>query len=146
MLFLTKDRTLSVPLLDALLKYWPFAATEKEILFLTELKEVIEIIEPKSIEHLIQKLFKKIIRCIGGENMHVCDRAMCFFENEYFLNILRTYKDTTYPILVPVIVDLAKNHWHSILKESLEALETILKETDPVMFNKALSMDTCKIK
>jgi hypothetical protein len=28
------------------------------------------------------------------------------------LNILKTYKDKTFPMLVPVIVDLADNHWH----------------------------------
>lgn len=89
MLFLTKDRSLSVPLLEAFLKYWPFAATEKEILFLTELKEVLEIVDPKEISHLIPRLFKRLMKCIGGDNMHVCDRAMCFFENEYFLNLVR---------------------------------------------------------
>ena len=37
MLFLTKDRTLAIPLLEGLLKYWPFANCVKETLFLTEL-------------------------------------------------------------------------------------------------------------
>ena len=72
--------------------------------------------------------------------MQVADRAMCFFENDYFLNILKTYKDKTFPILVPVIVDLAENHWHKILQESLIALRTILKEIDPVAFEEAQKM------
>ena len=37
MLLLTKDRSLAVPLLEGLLKYWPFANSVKETLFLTEL-------------------------------------------------------------------------------------------------------------
>jgi serine/threonine-protein phosphatase 2A regulatory subunit B' len=37
MLFLTKDRSLAIPLLEGLLKYWPFANCVKETLFLTEL-------------------------------------------------------------------------------------------------------------
>lgn len=115
MLYLTKDRSLSIPLLEALLKYWPFAATEKEMLFLTELKEVLEVVDPKEMKHLIPKLFKRIIKCIGGENMHVCDRAMCFFENEYFLNIVKTYQDEVFPILVPKINELADNHWQKLL-------------------------------
>ena len=40
MFFLTKDRTLAIPLLEGLLKYWPFAYCIKETLFLTELQEV----------------------------------------------------------------------------------------------------------
>ena len=70
----------------------------------------------------------------------MADRAMCFFENDYFLNILKTYKEKTFPMLVPIIVDLAENHWHKILQESLIALKTILKEIDPLAFEESLKM------
>jgi len=63
---------------------------------------------------------------------------MCFFENDYFLGILRTYKHITFPMVVPVIVEMAETHWHKILQESLSALKVILKEIDPVAFDKAL--------
>ena len=43
-------------------------------------------------------------------------------------------------MLVPVIVDLAENHWHKILQESLIALKTILKEIDPYAFEEAMKM------
>lgn len=140
MLFLTKDRTLAIPLLDGLLKFWPFANCVKETLFLTELQEVLEVCEVEKVENLIHLLFKRIVRCIGGIHLQVADRAMCFFENDYFLNILKTYKQETFPMLVPVIVDLAENHWHKILQESLIALKTILKEIDPYAFDEAIKM------
>jgi len=140
MLFLTKDRTLAIPLLEGLLRYWPFANCVKETLFLTELQEVLEVCEVEKVEPLIPKLFKRIVKCIGGIHLQVADRAMCFFENDYFLNILKTYKSETFPMLVPVIVDLADNHWHKILQESLIALKTILKEIDPYAFDEAGKM------
>lgn len=142
MLFLTKDRTLAIPLLEGLLKFWPFANCVKETLFLTELQEVLEVCEVEKVEPLILPLFKRIVKCIGGIHLQVADRAMCFFENDYFLNILKTYKTETFPMLVPVIVDLAENHWHKILQESLIALKTILKEIDPYAFEESLKMPT----
>lgn len=96
--------------------------------------------EVEKVEPLIPKLFKRIVKCIGGIHLQVADRAMCFFENDYFLNILKTYKEKTFPMLVPVIVDLAENHWHKILQESLIALKTILKEIDPYAFEEALKL------
>ena len=96
--------------------------------------------EVDKVEHLIPRLFKRIVRCIGGIHLQVADRAMCFFENDYFLNILKTYKEKTFPMLVPIIVDLAENHWHKILQESLIALKTILKEIDPLAFDEALKI------
>jgi serine/threonine-protein phosphatase 2A regulatory subunit B' len=146
MLFLTKDRTLAIALLEGLLRYWPFANCVKETLFLTELQEVLEVCEVDKIEHLVPRLFKRIVRCIGGIHLQVADRAMCFFENDYFLNILKTYKDKTFPMLVPVIAELADKHWHKILQESLIALKTILKEIDPFAFEEALRMNAAQKK
>lgn len=146
MLFLTKDRNLAIPLLEGLLKYWPFANCVKETLFLTELQEVLEVCEVEKIEHLIPRLFRRIVRCIGGTHLQVADRAMCFFENDYFLTILKTYKEQTFPMLVPTIVDLAEHHWHKILQESLVALKTILKEIDSFAFDDALKMDSVSQK
>ena len=146
MLFLTKDRNLAIPLLEGLLKFWPFANWVKETLFLTELQEVLEVWEVEKIEHLIPRLFRRIVRCIGGTHLQVADRAMCFFENDYFLTILKTYKDQTFPMLVPTIVDLAENHWHKILQESLVALKTILKEIDSFAFDEALKLDAANQK
>ena len=138
MLFLSKDRTLAVPLLNGLLRYWPFANSVKETLFLTALQEVLEVCEIEKIEHLIPTLFKRIIRCIAGDHLQVADRAMCLFENDHFLSILKTYREVAFPVLVPTINDLAENHWHKILQESLIALRTILKEIDPYFFDEAL--------
>jgi serine/threonine-protein phosphatase 2A regulatory subunit B' len=137
MLFLTKDKSLAISLLNGLLKYWPFANCVKETLFLTELQEVLEIVEEDKIGDLIVPLFRRIVRCIGGTHLQVADRAMCFFENDYFLAKLKAYKDLTFPMLVPVIVELSENHWHKILQESLVALKTILSEIDPIAFEEA---------
>lgn len=113
----------------------------KETLFLTELQEVLEVCEVEKVEPVIPSLFRRIVRCIGGTHLQVADRSMCFFENDYFLTILRTYKESTFPMLVPTIVNLAENHWHKILQESLVALKTILKEIDSFAFDDALKLD-----
>lgn len=39
-------------------------------------------------------------------------------------------------MLVPIICEMADTHWHKVLQESLIALKTILREIDPVMFEK----------
>jgi len=69
---------------------------------------------------------------------------MCFFENDYFLSILKAYKAQTFPLLVPVICAIAETHWHKVLQESLNALKTILKEIDYNAFDKALSNKEAK--
>jgi serine/threonine-protein phosphatase 2A regulatory subunit B' len=140
MIFLTKESRLAIPLVEGLLRYWPFGNSPKELLFLAELNDVIEFCELSKLEPLIPKLFKRLIRCISGPQLQVSDRAMQFFENDYFLGILKTFKQATFPMIVPVIVELAETHWHKILLESFNVLKTILKEIDPVAFDQALQI------
>eukprot|EP01017_Pseudomicrothorax_dubius_P006366 TRINITY_DN1179_c0_g1_i3.p1 TRINITY_DN1179_c0_g1~~TRINITY_DN1179_c0_g1_i3.p1 ORF type:complete len:281 (-),score=97.40 TRINITY_DN1179_c0_g1_i3:151-993(-) len=144
MLFLSKDPSLAIPLVEGLLRYWPFANSAKEVMFLAELLEVLEVCDINKLEPLVPKLFKRLIKCIAGPHLQVADRAMCFFENDYFLSILKTYKMLTFPMLVPVISHIADTHWHKVLQESLNALKTILKEIDFNAYEKALANKDAK--
>ena len=119
MIFITKDRTLALPLIENMIKYWPFANAEKEGMFLVELLEVIEFADHDLLKNVVPKLFKRITKCISCEHLKTCDNTMVFFENRYFVSLLKQYKEVAFPIIAPVIFDLAKNHWHHSLKECL---------------------------
>lgn len=69
MLFLSKDPSLAIQLVEGLLRYWPFANSTKEVMYLTELLEVLEVCEISKLEHLINKLFKRITKCIAGPHL-----------------------------------------------------------------------------
>ena len=40
--FLEKDKSLGVDLLNGLLKYWPITAPAKEVIYITEIEEILE--------------------------------------------------------------------------------------------------------
>jgi serine/threonine-protein phosphatase 2A regulatory subunit B' len=61
MLFISKDPSLSIPLIEALLRYWPFANSNKENIFILEISEVLEICEINKLEPLVHKLFNRVI-------------------------------------------------------------------------------------
>jgi len=69
MLFLSKDPALALNLVDGLLRFWPFANSQKEVMFLTELLEVLEVCEISKLESLINRLFKRLVRCIAGPHL-----------------------------------------------------------------------------
>jgi serine/threonine-protein phosphatase 2A regulatory subunit B' len=105
-------------------------------MFLQELLEVLDVCDISKLEPYIEKLFKRLIKSIASPHLQVSDRAMCFFENDFFLSILQHYKSKTFPMLVPIIVHLAENHWHDLLQASLSALRNILRDIDPQYFQK----------
>lgn len=138
MLFLAKDSSLALLLLDGILKYWPFANSNKEIIFLQELPEVLEFCDLSRVNSHIPKLFKRVIKCISGSNLQVADRAMCLFENEHFLEIIRSHKQTTFSMLVPIISKLSENHWNKMIQESLTVLKEIFYKIDSSAYQLAL--------
>jgi serine/threonine-protein phosphatase 2A regulatory subunit B' len=141
MLFVSKDPILAFDLILGLLKYWPFASFGKETLFLAELLEVLDICDITKLDPHIEILFTRLIKCIASPHLQVSDRAMCFFENDFFLAILRQYKIKIFPIMVPIIYKLAELHWHKLLQDSLGALKNILRDIDPALFDKYVKPD-----
>jgi serine/threonine-protein phosphatase 2A regulatory subunit B' len=146
LIYLTKDTSLAINLIEGILKYWPFGNFTKEILFLQELDSIFEICEIDLLEPLIPKLFKRIVKCISGIHIQVADKTMCLFENEAFIQIIKKYKTIAFNMLTPVIAELAENHWQKMLQESFSALNTILYKIDPTAYKNALDNTEDKIK
>lgn len=62
MLFLSKETNLAFPLIEGLLKYWPFANYSKQTLFLSELLDILEVCcDMGKLEPLAPAIFKRIV-------------------------------------------------------------------------------------
>lgn len=87
---------MSIPLLCGLLKFWPFANCEKETLFLAELQEILDCCDIEKLKDHISKIIKRLVKCMRGSHLQVADRAMCFFEHESFIKIVKFYREEAY--------------------------------------------------
>jgi len=137
-LFLIKDSSLSFPLLEGILKYWPNTNYIKECNFLQELIYVFEFCDVEEIQPLVNKLFKRIVKCLSGDHNMVVDRALCLFECESFISLIKQYKTISFNMLAPIVNHLASNHWKPELKASFVFLKEMLLKIDPDAYNNAL--------
>ena len=55
-----------------LLKYWPKVHSPKEVMFLNELEEILDVMEPVEFVKVQQSLFRQIARCISSPHFQVC--------------------------------------------------------------------------
>ena len=67
-----KDPKLAEPVLNALLKYWPVTNSQKEVLFLGELEEILELTQPQEFQRVMVPLFKQLARCLNSQHFQVC--------------------------------------------------------------------------
>lgn len=70
MLFLSKETSLAYPLIEGLLKYWPFANYHKATLFLSELLDILEVCcDMDKLEYLVPGLFTRIVNCLASQHL-----------------------------------------------------------------------------
>ncbi|XP_047193695.1 protein phosphatase 2, regulatory subunit B', epsilon isoform X2 [Scophthalmus maximus] len=69
--FLEKDPTLTEPVIRGLLKFWPKTCSQKEVMFLGELEEILDVIEPTQFVKIQEPLFKQISRCVSSPHFQV---------------------------------------------------------------------------
>ena len=57
-----------------LLKYWPKVHSPKEVMFLNELEEIMDVMEPVEFVKVMQPLFRQIARCVSSPHFQVWQR------------------------------------------------------------------------
>ena len=55
-----------------LLKFWPKVHSPKEVMFLNELEEILDVMEPVEFVKVQHALFRQIARCISSPHFQVC--------------------------------------------------------------------------
>lgn len=69
--FLEKDASLTRDVVDGLLKYWPKVNSPKEVMFLNEVEEILDVIEPAEFQKVMVKLFAQLSRCVSSQHFQV---------------------------------------------------------------------------
>ena len=83
--FLEKDKSLGIDLIIGLLKIWPITCPAKEVVFITEIEEVIELIgieADKKFNMFGPKLLKQLVITAQGMHYQAAERALLFLNNE----------------------------------------------------------------
>lgn len=70
--FLEKDPTLTKQVVIGLLRVWPKISSPKEIMFLEEMEEILDVIKPEQFFKIQVPLFQQIARCVSSLNYQVC--------------------------------------------------------------------------
>uniref|UniRef100_A0A0M3IFN3 Serine/threonine protein phosphatase 2A regulatory subunit n=2 Tax=Ascaris TaxID=6251 RepID=A0A0M3IFN3_ASCLU len=113
--FIEKDSTLTPQVFDALLKFWPKTCSSKEVMFLGEVEEILDIIEPEQFKKVIDPLFKQLAKCVSSPHFQVAERALYFWNNEYILSLIEETSAQVMPIMFPALYRISKEHWNQTI-------------------------------
>ncbi|XP_026538755.1 serine/threonine-protein phosphatase 2A 56 kDa regulatory subunit alpha isoform isoform X2 [Notechis scutatus] len=126
--FLEKDMALTEPVIRGLLKFWPKICSQKEVMFLGEIEEILDVIEPTQFKKIQDPLFKQIAKCVSSSHFQIAERALYFWNNEYILGLIEENVDTILPIMFGNLYKISKEHWNpTILALVYNVLKTLME-------------------
>uniref|UniRef100_A0A8C9AT88 Protein phosphatase 2 regulatory subunit B'gamma n=1 Tax=Prolemur simus TaxID=1328070 RepID=A0A8C9AT88_PROSS len=99
----------------ALLKYWPKTHSPKEVMFLNELEEILDVIEPSEFVKIMEPLFRQLAKCVSSPHFQVAERALYYWNNEYIMSLISDNAAKILPIMFPSLYRNSKTHWNKTI-------------------------------
>jgi len=125
--FLEKDSTLTEEVVMGLLRFWPKVNSPKELMFLNEIEEILDIIDPSEFVKIQVPLFQQIAKCISSPHFQVAERALCYWNNDYIINLIENNANVILPIMFPALFKNSRSHWNETIHQLvLNALKLIM--------------------
>ncbi|KAF8654173.1 hypothetical protein AX16_003702 [Volvariella volvacea WC 439] len=136
--FLEKDPMLAEEVMMGLLKFWPKVNSPKEVMFLNEVEEVLDVTDPLEFQKIQVALFQQLARCINSQHFQVAERALLYWNNEYVVNLMSDNLSVILPIVFPALYNNSKSHWNRTIHGMVYNALKLFMEINPELFNEAM--------
>ncbi|XP_031393326.1 serine/threonine protein phosphatase 2A 57 kDa regulatory subunit B' alpha isoform-like isoform X1 [Punica granatum] len=149
--FVQKEPALGGVVVRGILRYWPITNSQKEVLIIDELEELVEKIDPDQYRKLALPLCTKITRCFNSLNSqplgtrcwkfsgHLCahqvaERALYIWNNEQLVKMVSVAMDEVFPVVVEGLEKNLKWHWSPSVRQLTENVKQMFEEMDPALY------------
>ncbi|ODV80677.1 B56-domain-containing protein [Suhomyces tanzawaensis NRRL Y-17324] len=107
--FLEKDPSLTEDVIMGLLRFWPKINSPKEVMFLNEIEDIFEVMEPNEFLKIQIPLFAQLSKCISSPHFQVSEKVLCYWSNEYFLTLITENAEVVLPIIFASLYELTNS-------------------------------------
>jgi hypothetical protein len=133
--FIEKEPRLATFIVLGLLKFWPSTSCQKQLLFLSELEEVLEMTEQLQFQQLIDPVFKRIGMCIASPHFQVAERALFLWNNDVIAAFMSDHRSDILPILYPALHQNSNSHWNATVTQLTQHIMQQFLDMDQALFN-----------
>ncbi|KAK1259328.1 Serine/threonine protein phosphatase 2A 57 kDa regulatory subunit B' iota isoform [Acorus gramineus] len=132
--FLDKEPKLASTVVRGLLKYWPVTNSQKEVMFLGELEEILESTHAGELQKVMVPLFRRIGCCLNSSHFQVAERALFLWNNDHIVNLIAQNRQAILPIIFPSLERNTRNHWNQAVLNLTLNVRKLFSEMDPDLF------------
>eukprot|EP00811_Abedinium_folium_P001245 NODE_11138_length_1305_cov_5.774194.p1 GENE.NODE_11138_length_1305_cov_5.774194~~NODE_11138_length_1305_cov_5.774194.p1 ORF type:complete len:353 (+),score=58.32 NODE_11138_length_1305_cov_5.774194:3-1061(+) len=133
--YVEKDPRLAFDIIISMLRYWPVSITSKQVLFLNELEETLELTQPSEFQKMQDLLFRRIALCITCPHFQVAERTLFLWNNDYIVKLINANRQALFPVVICALYKNSKQHWNSAVHGLTFNVLKLLMEADPQLFD-----------
>ncbi|KAI1484521.1 phosphatase 2A regulatory B subunit-domain-containing protein [Biscogniauxia mediterranea] len=133
--FLEKDASLTEDVVLGLLRYWPKVNSTKEVMYLNEVEDIFEVMDPAEFAKVQEPLFHQLAKSVASPHFQVAERALYFWNNEYFCNLVSDNVDIILPIMFAPLYENSKGHWNRTIHGMVYNAMKLFMEINPQLFD-----------
>uniref|UniRef100_A0A1D1XEG3 Serine/threonine protein phosphatase 2A regulatory subunit n=1 Tax=Anthurium amnicola TaxID=1678845 RepID=A0A1D1XEG3_9ARAE len=128
--FIEKEPSLASMVIRGLLKYWPLTSSQKELMFLNELEEILEATNLVEFQKIMVPLFRRIGCCLNSSHFQVAERGLFLWNNDHFVSLIAQNRHIILPIIFPALERNTQNHWNQGVLNVTKNVRKIFSEMD----------------
>ncbi|KAF9264816.1 protein phosphatase 2A regulatory B subunit [Marasmius fiardii PR-910] len=136
--FLEKDSLLAQDVMLGLLKFWPKVNSPKEVMFLNEVEEILDVTDPAEFQKIQVPLFQQMAKCINSQHFQVAERALLYWNNEYVVNLMSDNLSMILPIVFPALYTNSRSHWNRTIHGMVCNALKLFMEINPDLFDESM--------
>jgi serine/threonine-protein phosphatase 2A regulatory subunit B' len=121
-----------------LLRYWPKVNSTKEVMFLNEVEDIFEVMDPAEFAKVQEPLFNQLAKSVASPHFQVAERALYFWNNEYFCNLVSDNVEVILPIMFAPLYENSKGHWNryaTLIPVDIEMLTLCFRTIHGMVYN-----------
>ncbi|XP_043704581.1 serine/threonine protein phosphatase 2A 57 kDa regulatory subunit B' beta isoform-like [Telopea speciosissima] len=132
--FVEKDYKLADTVIRGLLKYWPITNCQKEVLFLGELEEVLELTQSAEFQRCMVPLFRQVGRCLNSSHFQVAERALFLWNNDHIVSLIAQNRSVIFPLIFEALEKNIQSHWNQAVHGLTANVRKMFLEMDNDLF------------
>ena len=137
--YVEKDADTATPILNGFFKCWPWSCSGKQVMFLNELEEILELLGADQLSQVSTMLFTNLARCLDSDHFQVVERALFLWNNEHLVNsgcLSRLNAHTVLPIIYGPLYKNSSGHWNATVEGLAQNVLKMYMEYDLALYDK----------
>jgi len=136
--FIEKDPSLTETVFKKIIAYWPVTNSSRQLLFLSEIEDILCVVEPEQFVIIQEMLFRKISEAISSTHFQIAEKALSLWNNEYILSLVADNIEVILPIIFPALYHDAKNHWNKAIRSMAYTSIRLFMDINEVVFGSVI--------